>query len=249
MNPTLVLVHGAGANGAFWDEVRPWLSDVEVLAPSLPGRDGDARAAPTSAREAAEALLATLEAGGVQHALLVGHSYGGAVVLEAALSAHPCVAGLVLLATGARLRVHPLILETMALAVATGRAAPLARGLFRPETDAGIFERTAMRMATVPPAATLADWQAANAFDRLADLGRIAVPTCVATGTQDALTPPKYADFLARGISGAKRVTLEGGGHFFPVERAEQTAALLRETIDRASGQARHFSKVPTSLP
>lgn len=87
--PTVLLVHGAFADASSWHEVIRLLTirGYDVLAPANPLRDlaGDA---------AYVASIATAVSGPV---LLVGHSYGGAVITNAASQA-PNVVGLVYVA-------------------------------------------------------------------------------------------------------------------------------------------------------
>jgi pimeloyl-ACP methyl ester carboxylesterase len=51
-------------------------------------------------------------------------------------------------------------------------------------------------------------------------LGQIKAPTLVITGDGDLLIPPAHSDVLARGIPGARMVTIPGGSHGFNFENA-----------------------------
>ncbi len=87
--PTLVLVHGLGLDRSLWDRVAPRLAERHRLVlVDLPGHGESAAIPDTTVRGAAEALDRTLKSLKVKRALLVGHSYGGLVVLEEA-ALHP----------------------------------------------------------------------------------------------------------------------------------------------------------------
>jgi pimeloyl-ACP methyl ester carboxylesterase len=58
-------------------------------------------------------------------------------------------------------------------------------------------------------------------------LGAIACPTLVIVGDSDQLTPPAHADEIAKGIAGAKLVTLAGCGHMSTMEKPEEVTKLL----------------------
>ena len=60
------------------------------------------------------------------------------------------------------------------------------------------------------------------------DLANIRVPALIVAGTEDALTPVKYAQYLAAQIPDNELHILEGAGHMLVIERAEQLAALIR---------------------
>ena len=137
------------------------------------------------------------------------------------------VAGLVLMATGARLRVAPAILEgiqsefeetvTMITQLAwsaevSGKLANLGRQALR-ETG---------------PEVLLGDFIACDRFDVVQRLGEIEKPTLVVAGSADQLTPIKYARFLAERIPRASLVTLEGAGHMVMLERPAEVVQAVR---------------------
>ena len=62
-------------------------------------------------------------------------------------------------------------------------------------------------------------------------LGRIAVPTLVIVGRDDALTPPAAAEKLAAAIPGAKMVVIEKAGHLSNLEQAEGFSRAVREFL------------------
>ncbi len=59
-------------------------------------------------------------------------------------------------------------------------------------------------------------------------LARIACPTLVLCGRQDALTPLAAHEEMARGIPRARLVVVEDCGHLAPMERPEAVTAVLR---------------------
>ncbi|MDE2572637.1 MAG: alpha/beta fold hydrolase, partial [bacterium] len=99
-----IFIHGAGHTGELWSEVVAHVPGGS--APSLPGHpDGQAL---SSVDGAAEWLLER-HLGDAEPGLLVGNSLGGAIAMSAALRSPERVAALVLVGSGARLRVHPEI--------------------------------------------------------------------------------------------------------------------------------------------
>lgn len=232
MSPPLALLHGAGCDAASFAELRPHLGAVVTHALELPGRAARPGPAPRSAAEAAADVARQLEALGAVPSLVLGHSYGGAVALELALEWPALVAGLVLVSTGARLRVHPALLASLEAAVASG--APLRLPApWQPGTPEALIARFERATAAIPPPTVLADWRAADAFDRLADLPRVRCPALVLTGTEDPLTPVKYARHLATHLPDAELQLLEGAGHLLPLEHAAEVARHLLAFIAR----------------
>ncbi len=99
---TFVLVPGAWLGGAVWNQTRNQLTAAghEVIAVTLPGL-GDEATAPAAAIGLATHVahvVDLLEARDLRDVVLVGHSYGGAVVTGVVTQAAPRVRRLVYLA-------------------------------------------------------------------------------------------------------------------------------------------------------
>ncbi len=68
--------------------------------------------------------------------------------------------------------------------------------------------------------------------DSRPDLARITVPTLVAVGAGDQLTPPDLAAEIAELTPGAQLRVVEGAGHLLPMERPVAATDLMREWLD-----------------
>ncbi|RLB53834.1 MAG: hypothetical protein DRJ42_10830 [Deltaproteobacteria bacterium] len=236
--PTLVLLHGAGRNHLAWDEVLPKIGGLDVVVPSLPGRCGSEGTPLTSVGEAASWLRTLLWKLGLSQVVVAGHSFGGAIALEYALGeaaagarGGPGLAGLVMICSGARLRVAPALLEELEEAANAGLHSELAAKLTGRQSDPDILRRQEAAASKTPSTAALVDWHAANDFDRMGDLGGVGCPTLVIGGDADELTPPKYARYLADNIEGARLELIEGAGHMLPFERHDTLASRLHDFV------------------
>jgi len=76
--------------------------------------------------------------------------------------------------------------------------------------------------------------------DSRPSLARIAVPTLVAVGDGDQLTPPDLAAEIAGLIPGSELRVVEGAGHLPPMERPGETTELLRQWFDATLPTALH---------
>jgi pimeloyl-ACP methyl ester carboxylesterase len=226
--PALVCIHGAADNEHSYDRLLDELPDHAAYAINLPARAGTegpaARSVAEMERFVSELVKSQVDGGYV----VVGHSLGGAVAIEHALASPPdALQGLVLVATGARLRVHPMILALHEQGVASGELPPVPSGAFQEGTHPELLAEVQRNRALTPVSTGAADWRAADRFDRMQALGYIQVPTLVIGGTADALTPPKYAEFLASHIPRAELHLLEGAGHMLIMERPAEVAAVI----------------------
>jgi pimeloyl-ACP methyl ester carboxylesterase len=74
--------------------------------------------------------------------------------------------------------------------------------------------------------------------DALAVLKRIAVPTLVAVGEDDVLTPVAESETIQRGIRDARLHLFRDCGHLPPLEKPAETIALLRAWLEWARPSA-----------
>lgn len=234
--PDVVLLHGAGGNR---DSLAP-LGDalarrgLSVVALSMPGRVGSDGDAFPSLRVAATWLAAVLAVVAPHGTVLLGHSMGGGIAIETALTTGARLGGLALVATGARLRVHPTILSACEQAVADeASAAAISAAGARPDGPPSARSHLLTVEALTPAPIVQADWQATDRFDRLYDVAELDLPVLVVAGDLDHLTPPKYAHHLADTCPSAELVMLPEAGHWLPVERAEEVAGAVAAFVAR----------------
>jgi pimeloyl-ACP methyl ester carboxylesterase len=229
--PVVCLVHGTGGTGSVWMRQLEGLADVaRVVTPDLPGHGGTAGPVSRTIAEASAFVARFLDALGVDRVAIGGHSMGGAIAQEFALT-HPArVIGLALVGTGARLRVLPRLLELletdypagvdllMQMGVGAG-AAPALRATLHRETAAN------------PAAVVVGDLRSCDVFDALARVATISAPTVAICGEEDQLTPPKYSRFFGERIAGARVVIVPGSGHYVQVEQPDAVTTALRELV------------------
>ena len=104
--PSILLVHGSGAHSHWWDGIAGLLDDrFQVAAIDLPGM-GDSEALDSYSRKIfSDALMAVCEDAGLdsdRRLYLVGHSFGGAVAMQAAHRFSDRISGLVIADTPVR---------------------------------------------------------------------------------------------------------------------------------------------------
>ena len=99
--------------------------------------------------------------------------------------------------------------------------------------DAALCEEVMAMAARVGPDAFLRQQAAIMSRpDSRPALPRIAVPTLVAVGAGDQLTPPDLSAEIAGLVPGAALRVVEGAGHLLPMERPDTAARLMREWLD-----------------
>jgi pimeloyl-ACP methyl ester carboxylesterase len=215
--PPLVLVHGAGGSLMHWPGELRRLPGENVYALDLPGHGGSGGQARAEIAAYAEVVHDFGIALHLPPFVLVGHSMGGAIALECTLRYAQALAGQVLVATGARLRVAPELLSGIHHDF-PNTARWLARSAHSLQASPQLLEAYVKRLCELPPAVIYDDFLACNAFDRMADIERTTLPTLVICGEADRMTPPKYSRTLAERIPGAQLVLVPGAGHMVMLE-------------------------------
>ncbi len=190
----------------------------------------------------AEHVLATAPA---ERFALAGHSMGGRVAFEVLRRAPERVERLALLDTSC----HPLAAGAAGEAERRGRHALLeiarregmrtmarewALGMVHPERHHGpVFEAVLDMFERSSPAVFAAQIEALlGRPDATELLGRIACPTLLLCGRDDAWSPPARHEFMQAHIPGARLVVVEHCGHMSTMERPAAVSAALGDWLD-----------------
>lgn len=229
---TLVFIHGAGGAGDFWrGQVEGLAGRVNTLAIDLPGHgrsDGDGRDTIEGYARAVVDFIKTIDA---PQPIPCGLSMGGAIVLQLLIDSQDMLTAGILLGTGARLKVAPLIFET--LEKNYNDFIDLISGLVAGEaTDAEIIRRYREETARCNPAVALKDFQACNGFDVMQRIGSIKLPVLVVSAADDRLTPTKYGEFLKANIPDASGAHIMDAGHIMPLEKPAAFNAAVKKFLD-----------------
>lgn len=228
---SLCLVHGSGGSSGVWVRQLEELADIaQVIALDLPGHGKSGGDGCVRIEDSVRVVHGFINTLGLERVVLGGHSMGGAVAQAFALAHPEGLAGLVLVATGARLRVLPKIFELLERDYSEG-VRFVTRLAVGPAAPPELVESLVRQTLGTPPAVLLGDFKACNAFDVMGRVHEIGVPTLIICGEEDQLTPPKYARFFKDRIPGARLVLIPGAGHYVQLERPEETNAALREFL------------------
>ena len=227
-SPPIVLLHGAGGTHLNWPSAIRRLPGYRVYALDLPGHGKSGGRGQQSISLYAIHVMDWLEAIGLQQAVFVGHSMGGAIALALGIHNPEHVAGLGLVGTGARLRVHPEILEYAANPTMLHKAVEMIIAWsFSSHAGARLVESIAQRMLAIRPSVLLGDLQACNEFDVIDKVSRIHRPTLVICGGYDQMTPLRYSQYLANAIPLAQLVVVPNAGHMVMLEHSQDVAKAL----------------------
>lgn len=77
----------------------------------------------------------------------------------------------------------------------------------------------------------LKDYEVCDKFDVLDKVDQLQLPALVMCGSRDMLTPPKYTDYLAEKIKGAKKVVFDGAGHYIFMEKPDEVNQAISQFV------------------
>ena len=227
---TILLIHGAGENHLVWPAGLRHLADAAVYAIDLPGHGKSTGIGRSTIEDYADWTAAFLDAIETQQAILIGHSMGGAIAQRFGWKYPERTRGLVLIATGAKLRVAPKILELTRddLGAAADLISDCEWGASVPEE---IKRQGKRQLLANQPQVIHNDYRACDRFDMIEQLNEITAPTLIIAGTADQLTPLKYARFMAERIPNARLIAVPDAGHMVMIEAETVAACAVEEFV------------------
>lgn len=228
--PTLVLIHGAGGAHQAWAHSTRHLANANIVALDLNGHGASAGQGHADIPAYADDMIALLDALHIEKAIFAGHSMGGGIALTLALDHPERVHGLILVGTGAMLKVAPAVLEKLPTDRAT-ITAMLVDWFWSENADPAAKSADYDHLMSINLHTFHNDFLACNQFDVRSRLHEIHAPTLIINGTQDKLTPPKFASYLHENIANASLTLIENASHRLPLENAAKFDQLLNDFI------------------
>jgi pimeloyl-ACP methyl ester carboxylesterase len=223
--PTIVFIHGAQHDHSVWALQTRYFAHhgFGVLAFDLPGHGRSDGPALKSISELADWLIAVLHAAEVRKAILVGHSMGSLIALDAAARHPDRAAGLALIATAAPMLVSDALLDAARddepKAIDMVNQWSHSTTAAKPSAPApgfwlqGMNQRLMERISALGEAQLFhTDFTACNAYaDALQRAAAVRCPVCVISGKQDVMTPPRAARGLLQAFASVSVKQLDGG--------------------------------------
>jgi pimeloyl-ACP methyl ester carboxylesterase len=235
--PVIAFVHGAQHDHSVWILQTRWLAHhgFSVLAFDLPGHGRSTGPALTDIAAMAAWVLRAIAAAGAGQAVIVGHSMGALIALDAAGQAPGVVRGFAMLGAAFPMKVSQVLLD----AARDDEPAAFdminqwshARFVHRPGTPGpgfSVFVQNLRLMERQAPGVLLSDFTACDAYaDGLARAAGVRCPVLFVLGARDAMAPPRAAVDLVRAIPGAKVVEIPNCGHALMTEAPDETREAL----------------------
>ncbi len=246
--PTVIFIHGVLNDHSVWILQTRYLAHHgwNVLAVDLPGHCRSAGVPATSVEDAADFVIALMDAAGLQRTALVGHSLGSLIALEAAARAPERISQLVLVGTAFPMKVAPALLELSQSQPmkALGMVNVFSRATLAPPPSAlgpgtwvygasmAIGRRVLASNAQVNLFYT--GFKACDTYTHgEAAMAQVTCPVLFVLGSADQMTPAKAAQGLIQRARNPE-VRMLPGGHHQMTETPEPMLAALTAFLQRA---------------
>jgi pimeloyl-ACP methyl ester carboxylesterase len=227
----LLFLHGSGCDSSDWNCVLAALAYSGVRALTLDFRGHGGSDVPGDAfrlEDLADDALELLDAKGITEAVLVGHSLGGMVAMQAASVSH-VVAGLVLLEGWTR------------LAGLKGFRPGRMYGALSDFDIEQVQRRAQKTKQRVMPTRWRTFWRSVEEFDGTAFLEATAMPVFEVYGALGRL-PDAEASLRVPPNPAIEWRWIAGAGHYLPIEQPDAVAQICLEAWRRVDAP-------PPSLP
>jgi len=263
--PTVVLVHGLGGDRSEWAEtMRPLAAHYHIVVPDQLGFGlSDHPLISYSLSQSSDALLGFLSALKIDHAALVGESFGGAIAADLALRHPERVDVLVMIDAGYGYAI-PHVTDPAQLGHVPG-----TMRLMNPASHDGV--RALMALVFTDHSKFITDknvetelqkFLGGNSYtldqffasylrrDDVLDgrLGTLQRPVLLVHGREDGITPVALDERFYREIAGSQLLVFEQCGHYPPLEQPERFNAALLDFLGKSLNTTLGGSSVPTNV-
>jgi aminoacrylate hydrolase len=265
--PPVLLIQGVGAVGEAWRPQIDGLADrYSLISFDNRGIGGSLiRDGRLTIDDMAADALAIMDAEGITHFHVAGHSMGGVIAQAVALAAPERVKSLAFLCTfargqdGARMS-FAMLVTAIRMRIGTR---PMRRNAFleliMPARYLQTIDRAALAARLHPlfghdladqPPIIMKQLRAMSAYDASSRLSQLAhIPTLVLAATEDRIARPEYGRAIAAAIPGARYVEIPDAGHGVPIHRAGDINALLADHFRTAESRYSTSTRKPPTMP
>jgi pimeloyl-ACP methyl ester carboxylesterase len=235
--PALVFVHCWSCDGSFWDaQVKHAAAKHQVVTIDLGGhgRSGTGRAEWTIPAFAGD-VMAVVKKLGLQKVVLIGHSMGGPVIVEAARQMPERVVGLVPVDT--LLDVDQMLDQAQVDAFLAalkadykGAVGRFMEGyMFVPSTPPAVKEMVTARAMAFDPAIGVGAIRNTWAYDPRPALGQLKVPVVAVNADKF----PTNLEALRKAAPGSDAIIVKDTGHYLMRERPSEFNRALDDALAR----------------
>ena len=225
----LVFLHGAGNSSlSFYYQLRHFRNSKAIDLPGHP--DG----VPCDSIEGyVEWVRGVVKARRYKDVVLCGHSMGGAIAQMYALKYPEEIKGLILIGTGAKLKVDSNYIDELRNTGDSVSGWVNSQKGFFAGVEPDLYHLLLQRAAQIGPDVGLNDLLCCDKFDVISEISRINLPTEIIAGSMDQLAPVRFSDYLATNILNSEEYVVQGGDHFLQLQHHKEVNERIEKFVQR----------------
>jgi len=224
----IIFVHGSGAYGDIWRYQTEHFPGSHAV--NLPGHPHGQTL--KSIEDCADWLRKYIEGRGYKDLVVAGHSMGGAIALTYALNYPQELKGIIVIGSGARLKVHPRFLAPCEEAIKGNSQHwdQLVEEIYRSAPE-DYRREIVEKQKAIGPAVMLNDFLCCDKLDIMDRVQEIKLPALIICGEFDFMTPVKYANYLGAKLANSRVMIIPGAGHIVFAEKPEVVNKAIEDFI------------------
>ena len=230
--PVLVMVHGAGGSSLTWlMQLQNLSQKLRCVALDL---NGHGETPDRKEKDVTRSYLKDI-AGIVKRydsPVVMGHSMGGALTQIYALEHPDELKGIILVGTGCRLRVHPMIYDLLENDF-EGYVDAAGRLMFHEATSDTVIQSSKEEIRKCDPKTIERDFDVCDCFDIMEKATGVKVPSLIIVGEDDQMTPVKYSDYMNERFPNSTMKVIPKAGHSVMLEQHEKFNAAILEWMKK----------------
>ncbi|MFW9964770.1 MAG: alpha/beta fold hydrolase [Candidatus Sifarchaeia archaeon] len=215
---TILFIHGAGGSSATWFmQLRGLSSKHHIVAIEL---NGHGKSPDRAEDDILQSYLDDVHkvVTKFERPFLAGHSMGGALAQLYALNHSENISGIILVGTGAKLRVTPIVFNLLDNDF-EGYVEAVGNFMFYEDTSDEMIEASKHEVRKCDVQIIRRDFELCDKFDIMEKVKEIKTPTLIIVGDSDVMTPVKYSQYLKNEIEGSVLQVIEKAGHSVMLEK------------------------------
>ena len=228
---TLVFIHGAASSNIFWEsQVKSLSGNINTVAIDLPGHGLTKGPGMKKISDYAGSVIDFIDLINPPNPVPCGLSMGGAVAQHLLVNYTDRFSAGILINTGARLKVMPLIFETIEKNYSDFIDFLYKFAVSENNRSKDLSQKVRASLKCLPEVAS-DDFYACDSFDVMGQLNMITVPVLVLTANDDRITPLKYGSYINESINNSQLVSIKDAGHLSPLEKPGEVNRVISEFL------------------
>jgi pimeloyl-ACP methyl ester carboxylesterase len=227
----VIFIHGSGGDASTWKNQLNDTNSYSAIALDLPSHGNSERFETLSLDLYVDILKCLFDSLNYDQTIVCGHSLGGAVIQSYYFKYPKDLDALILMSTGAKLRVSPAILDSLRRDYEE-YLKYLNNVAFSKKTTNSIIQEYKNKSSLIGAEVTYQDFKICDNFNLFDKTKLIKAPCLIICGTDDKLTPLKYSQYFHDNIVNSKLELIENGGHMVMLEKFKEVNEAIRKFIE-----------------